>query len=108
MIRHKNEIRVFFHHIIMTKPFNFAFFFCSITSINSCAATRKLFNELGIVAKIIELDVVDDGAAIQDALAELTGQRSVPNVFIKGNHVGGNDKTQEAHKNGDLQRLLSS
>ena len=66
-----------------------------------------MFKDLGIEAKIIELDVVEDGASIQDALAELTGQRSVPNVFIKGNHLGGNDKTQEAHKNGDLQRLLS-
>jgi glutaredoxin 3 len=28
---------------------------------------------------------------VQAALAELTGQRTVPNVFINGAHLGGND-----------------
>jgi glutaredoxin 3 len=51
---------------------------------------------------------MEDGSAIQDALAEITGQRSVPNVFIKGKHLGGNDKTQAAHKSGELKKLLSS
>lgn len=32
----------------------------------------------------MELDKVDKGSAIQDALQEITGQRSVPNVFIGG------------------------
>lgn len=32
-----------------------------------------------------------DGADIQAALAEWTGQRTVPNVFIGGNHIGGCD-----------------
>jgi len=30
----------------------------------------------------------ENGAAIQAALAEMTGQRTVPNVFIGGQHVG--------------------
>lgn len=33
----------------------------------------------------------EDGADVQSALAEWTGQRSVPNVFIGGNHIGGCD-----------------
>lgn len=32
-----------------------------------------------------------DGPAIQSALAGWTGQRTVPNVFIGGKHVGGCD-----------------
>lgn len=32
-----------------------------------------------------------DGPQIQSALAEWTGQRTVPNVFIGGNHIGGCD-----------------
>ena len=31
------------------------------------------------------------GAEMQAALQELTKQRTVPNVFIGGKHVGGND-----------------
>jgi len=47
-----------------------------------CAATKTLLSELGAKYYSIELDQVDDGAAIQDALQEMTKQRSVPNIFI--------------------------
>ena len=32
-----------------------------------------------------------DGDEMQEALAEWTGQRTVPNVFIGGIHIGGCD-----------------
>lgn len=38
--------------------------------------------------------VADDGAAIQDALAEITSQRTVPNIFISQKHIGGNSDLQ--------------
>ena len=59
-----------------------------------CSATKALFSDLKVPAKILELDVLPDGAAIQAALLELTGQRTVPNVFIHGKHLGGNDKVR--------------
>lgn len=34
-----------------------------------------------------------DGPSIQQVLAELTNQRTVPNVFVNGKHVGGCDAT---------------
>jgi glutaredoxin 3 len=71
-----------------------------------CTATKNLMKELKFNAKVIELDEVNNGAAIQDSLRELTGQRTVPNVFIKGEHLGGNDVTQEAAKSGKLQKML--
>ena len=40
------------------------------------------------------------------ALAELTGQRTVPNIFVKGEHLGGNDDLQEAAQSGRLAELL--
>lgn len=50
---------------------------------------------------------LENGAAIQEALLQKTGQRTVPNVFVNGEHVGGCDKTIEAHHNGRLQSLLN-
>jgi glutaredoxin 3 len=47
---------------------------------------------------------LDDGAALQDALEEITGQRSVPNIFIGQKHIGGNSDLQA--KKGDLDGLL--
>eukprot|EP00632_Arachnochrysis_sp_CCMP2950_P002398 CAMPEP_0185720190 /NCGR_PEP_ID=MMETSP1164-20130828/49991_1 /TAXON_ID=1104430 /ORGANISM="Chrysoreinhardia sp, Strain CCMP2950" /LENGTH=203 /DNA_ID=CAMNT_0028387853 /DNA_START=80 /DNA_END=692 /DNA_ORIENTATION=- len=53
-----------------------------------CAQTKSLFASLGVDADVIELDLRDDGADLQDALKDLTGQSTVPNVFIKGQHLG--------------------
>ena len=40
------------------------------------------------------MDHIDDGADIQAALQELTGQRTVPNIFIDHQHIGGNSELQ--------------
>ena len=61
---------------------------------------------MSIDAKIIELDEIDNGAEIQGALLDLSGQRTVPNVFIKGAHLGGNDDTQNAGSSGKLKEML--
>ena len=51
---------------------------------------------------------MDDGNDIQAALLDLTGQKTVPNVFIKGEHLGGNDNTQAAAKSGKLAEMLGN
>ena len=48
----------------------------------------------------------DNGSDYQDVLEELTKQRTVPNVFINGQHIGGCDKTVELYSNGTLSKLL--
>jgi glutaredoxin 3 len=40
------------------------------------------------------------------SLFKKTGQKTVPSVFVKGNHIGGNDATQAAAKEGKLQEML--
>lgn len=37
----------------------------------------------------------DEGSNYQDLLAELTGQKTVPNVFVNKTHVGGCEKTMQ-------------
>lgn len=55
----------------------------------------------------LELDQIgNEGVKIQKTLFEMTNQKSVPNVFVGGKHVGGNDDTQAAARNGTLQELL--
>ncbi len=49
----------------------------------------------------------DDGSALQDALEEINGQRTVPNIYIKQKHIGGNSDLQNLHKAGKLQDLLN-
>jgi glutaredoxin 3 len=69
-----------------------------------CKATKSLLSELGAKYYSIELDQVDDGAAIQDALEEISGQRSVPNIYIAQKHIGGNSDLQG--KKNELPQLL--
>ncbi|XP_016123616.1 thioredoxin reductase 3-like [Sinocyclocheilus grahami] len=67
---------------------------------------KELFKELNVKCNAIELDLMEDGANYQDLLHEMTGQKTVPNVFINKKHIGGCDKTMKAHKDGVLQKLL--
>lgn len=75
-----------------------------------CTSTKQLFNNLGADVQVSthELDRMGEGSAIQNQLAAMTGQRSVPNVFVNGQHVGGNDDTQAAHRNGNLAKMLAA
>lgn len=61
---------------------------------------------MSVDAKVIELDQIDNGAEVQSALLDISGQRTVPNVFIKGQHLGGNDDTQAAARSGKLEEML--
>ena len=71
-----------------------------------CAATKQLFKGMGADAEVIELDEKTNGDAMQAALLKLSGQRTVPNVFINGEHLGGNDDTQAAMRSGKLEAML--
>ncbi|KAJ6259164.1 Glutaredoxin-C2 [Drechslerella dactyloides] len=72
-----------------------------------CKASKALLTELNANFQVMELDQVDDGAEIQAALKELSGQSTVPNIFIGGEHIGGNSDLQ-SRKKSDLPKLLTS
>eukprot|EP00879_Flechtneria_rotunda_P004852 GHRR01005126.1.p1 GENE.GHRR01005126.1~~GHRR01005126.1.p1 ORF type:complete len:150 (+),score=26.97 GHRR01005126.1:141-590(+) len=72
-----------------------------------CAEAKGLFQQLSVPAKVIELDQVNGGADIQLSLQEITGRRTVPQVFVGGKHVGGCDDTMAAYSSGELKKLLA-
>ncbi|KAH9995961.1 thioredoxin-like protein [Russula vinacea] len=56
---------------------------------------------------IFELDENEDGGkAFQDYLEEKTGQRTVPNVFIRQQHIGGSSHLVALHEGGGITPLL--
>ena len=73
-----------------------------------CKQTKALFDEMSQPYIAVELDERDDGAELQAALLEMTQQRTVPNVFVAGQHVGGNDDTQQAARSGKPSELLKT
>ncbi|KAI4336173.1 hypothetical protein L6164_014733 [Bauhinia variegata] len=72
-----------------------------------CKRVKDLFKQLGVAFKVIELDQESDGSGIQSALAEWTGLRTVPNVFIGGKHIGGCDNVIAKYQVGQLMPLLN-
>ena len=71
-----------------------------------CTKAKNLFTSLSIPFHHLVLDLVSNGAEIQADLAELSGQRTVPNIFIKGKHVGGCDKVHQLHEEGKLLAMI--
>ncbi|KAL6551474.1 hypothetical protein OROGR_007628 [Orobanche gracilis] len=72
-----------------------------------CVTVKELLTKLGAAFKAVELDTENDGSEIQAALGEWTGQRTVPNVFIGGEHIGGCDATTNLHNKGELVPKLT-
>ena len=82
-----------------------------------CPYCRKALEALGIAGLTEEssnlyiIDVtehLDQMRAIQNTLKSLTGRRTVPNVFVAGNSIGGGDETALMHRQGKLKPLLES
>lgn len=73
-----------------------------------CKATKSLLSSYGVTPTVVELDEATDGVEAQAALLAITQQRSVPNIFIGGKQIGGNDAIQDLAKHGRLQPLLDA
>ncbi len=57
-----------------------------------CKAAKSTLDKHEPSDEHLELDQEDDGTEIQNALYEITGQRTVPNIFINKQHIGGNSE----------------
>ncbi|GAA5844957.1 hypothetical protein JCM3766R1_000345 [Sporobolomyces carnicolor] len=73
-----------------------------------CRNAKQLLKSLDVDAEIYELDQMDEGADWQNYLADKTGQRTVPNIFIGGQHVGGSSDLEAKNKSGELKKLLGA
>lgn len=67
-----------------------------------CTKTKNTLSSITKEVYILELDQIADGSEIQDALFEITGQKTVPSIFIAGEHIGGNSDLQELHSQDKL------
>ncbi|XP_059799895.1 thioredoxin reductase 1, cytoplasmic-like [Hypanus sabinus] len=71
-----------------------------------CKKVKDLFESLDVDIHTVELDLIDEGVEMQNMLHEMTGQKTVPNVFVNKAHLGGCDSTIQANDDGLLKRLL--
>ncbi len=69
-----------------------------------CAAAKSLLQDKG--ARYDEIDVIADPPRRREMI-ELTGRRTVPQIFIGERHVGGYDDLLALENAGQLDTLLS-
>jgi glutaredoxin 3 len=72
-----------------------------------CKQAKSLLLEVGARAEVWELNTLQQGKEIQAELLGMTGQRTVPNIFIGGSHIGGCDDLMDLHYAGELEKLLA-
>jgi glutaredoxin 3 len=81
------------------------FLFLCIASIAIPQTVNIALTLFSLQFTVFELDEMKDGGEIQAALLDISGQRTVPNVFVNGKHVGGCDNTLAAIASGEFQKL---
>lgn len=58
--------------------------------------------------KVVYLEDIAQGNFIQRRLRDLTGQWTVPQLFARGNHIGGLNDTKDALRLGKLAHILGN
>ncbi|HEY8507209.1 MAG TPA: cysteine synthase A [Steroidobacteraceae bacterium] len=76
-----------------------------------CWSVRKLFTRVSINYRSIDLDSVeyqrdDLGGRIRAVLAQRTGARTIPQIFIGGEHIGGCTDLFDAWRAGTIRQRL--
>ncbi|XP_015172347.1 PREDICTED: glutaredoxin-C4-like isoform X1 [Polistes dominula] len=71
-----------------------------------CKMAKQVFDSLNKKYTAIELDERDDAEEIQSVLGEITGARTVPRVFVKGECLGGGTDVKKLYDSGELQKKL--
>ena len=71
-----------------------------------CIRAEQLLAKKGVSADQIEKIRVDDFPEQRVEMMRITGQRSVPQIFIGDRHVGGFDDLAELDADGELDGLL--
>ena len=69
-----------------------------------CDFAKALLDRKGISYK--EIFIGDDINKMEEMIKKSNGMRTVPQIFIDGQHIGGNDKLQALERDGKLNSIL--
>ena len=69
-----------------------------------CDRAIALLNKKGVSFK--KIDLASDPNKIEDMIKKTNGMKTIPLIFVDGQHIGGNDKLQALENEGKLNSLL--
>ncbi|MEM9062109.1 MAG: glutaredoxin 3 [Pseudomonadota bacterium] len=71
-----------------------------------CAMAKRLLKSKGVA--YTEIDVMSNSSAKAQMIERANGGRTVPQIFIGGDHVGGSDDLHALERQGKLDTLLAA
>ena len=69
-----------------------------------CDRAKALLNKKRVSFK--EINLASDPNKMNEMIKKTNGMRTIPQIFIDGQHIGGNDKLQALDNEGKLNSLL--
>ena len=69
-----------------------------------CDRAKALLNKKGVSFK--EINLASDPNKMDEMIKKTNGMKTIPQIFIDGHHIGGNDKLQALENEGKLNSLL--
>jgi glutaredoxin len=79
----------------------------SKTTCSFCHKAIGLLKNYNVNVQLIELDKIREGAMLSQELFTRTNQKTVPNIFIFGKHIGGFSELNDLHNQGILSTLIN-
>ena len=73
---------------------------------NYCSAAKHLLNKKKISYE--EIDIGYDDKKREEMLKKSNGAKTIPQIFIGGNHIGGYVELKALENKGELDRLLKN
>ncbi len=68
-----------------------------------CARARRLLESRGIDLELLDVDM-QPGA--REEMVQLTGRRTVPQIFVGDRHIGGCEELFALEQSGELDEIL--
>ncbi len=76
----------------------------SNTTCGYCGAARMLLTKKGVEFRDI---TVTDDPRLRTEMEQLSGRRTVPQIFVGDHHIGGFDDLYALEQSGELDKLLA-
>lgn len=70
-----------------------------------CAAVVQVLDNMGVAYK--DVDVLAD-PSLRQGIKEFTNWPTIPQLYVKGEFIGGSDIVRDLYASGELQELLRS
>ena len=71
-----------------------------------CDAAKRLFKRNN--ASFDEIDIGRDSTIREEMIKKSNGRRTVPQIFIDNNHIGGYEEIRALEKSGELKNILGN